>query len=439
MSLAYKSFSIFKRDAILYITNIITGIIVARTLGPEGLGIFIILNTLISYSEAIGRIKVDVASVYFFAKGKYKDQDILSSINIIAIFSSFVLIGFMLIGFDELYSFLFKKISGDYNLHLISFLIFIPLHFLSMNYSYYHIAKENVEIYNNKLMVQAWSNSLIAILLLIFSDLKIWAVIIAQILSTVFSLFYGYIKINKNGWKHSQKINSRLIKEILKYGYNFYLSGIIGHIHEYGVRAISISFLSVSQISFLGQAQNLGQLLHKIPNSISTILYSRLSRIDEDVLSASIVKKAFKLSLILILFISILLILVIEDLIIFLYGIEFQETSRIMKIILPGVIVYSLNSIFITYFNGTGRARIVPKVAIFPVCFQMILAYFMIDKWSINGAAIAYSMGFVIYSIFMIITFVKISNSKLSEIIPRADDLRQLFFILITIIKPKPK
>lgn len=439
MSLARKSFSIFKRDSILYITNIITGIIVARILGPPGLGIFIILNTLISYSEAIGRVKVDVASVYFFAKGRYKDQDVLNSINIIAIFAGFMLTGLMLICFDQLYSFLFNNIIGDYYLHLISFIIFIPFHFLSMNYSYYHIAKENVEIYNNKLMVQAWSYSIIAISLLIFSDLKIWAVIIAQILSTLFSLIYGYKKINKKGWSRSFKINYILIKEILRYGYNFYLSGIITQIQEYGVRAISISYLSISQISFLGQAQNLGQLLNKIPNSISTILYARLSKLDEDVEGALMVKQAFKMSFILIVFISIPLIFVIEDLIILLYGVQFRETSRIMKIILPGLISYSLNPIFATYFNGTGRAKIIPRVTVLPALFQIIIAYFMIKKWGIDGAAMAYSSGFIIYSLVMLTTFVKISNSKLLEMIPKFNDLKKLCFILLNLIKQKPK
>ncbi len=65
MSLSVKVFSIFQRDLLLFITNLVTGILLARFLGPSALGIFGILSMVPAYAEGFGRIKVDIAAVYF--------------------------------------------------------------------------------------------------------------------------------------------------------------------------------------------------------------------------------------------------------------------------------------------------------------------------------------------------------------------------------------
>ena len=68
MSFANKSFSVFKRDVLLFILNVFTSIVIARKLGPELLGIWVIISLFPSYAEAFGRIKFDLAAVYFIGK-----------------------------------------------------------------------------------------------------------------------------------------------------------------------------------------------------------------------------------------------------------------------------------------------------------------------------------------------------------------------------------
>jgi len=70
MRFSSKVFSIFQRDLLLFITNLITGVLIARILGPSALGIFGILSMVPAYAEGFGRIKVDIAAVYFIGKKK---------------------------------------------------------------------------------------------------------------------------------------------------------------------------------------------------------------------------------------------------------------------------------------------------------------------------------------------------------------------------------
>ena len=68
MSFAKKSFSILKRDILLFVLNVFTSIVIARKLGPELLGIWIIISLIPAYAEAFGRTKFDLAAVYFIGK-----------------------------------------------------------------------------------------------------------------------------------------------------------------------------------------------------------------------------------------------------------------------------------------------------------------------------------------------------------------------------------
>ncbi len=102
--LSAKSFSLFKRDAFLFVTNLATGIVVARKLGPEALGVWVILQMILAYAESFGRIKCDIAAVYYLGQKKYEVADVVLTLNALAIITSTLIIGIAFSQFDRLYT-----------------------------------------------------------------------------------------------------------------------------------------------------------------------------------------------------------------------------------------------------------------------------------------------------------------------------------------------
>jgi len=78
MSITSKVFSIFQRDALIFIANLLTGVVIARTLGPDILGAWVILMIIITYAEVLGRPKSDLASVYYIGKKNLDRMTFLS-------------------------------------------------------------------------------------------------------------------------------------------------------------------------------------------------------------------------------------------------------------------------------------------------------------------------------------------------------------------------
>ena len=70
-----KSVSIVQRRTFLIILSLIQSIIVARTLGPEGFGIAIMIMLIPGYMEKFGRLGLGSAATYMISSGKLKVED----------------------------------------------------------------------------------------------------------------------------------------------------------------------------------------------------------------------------------------------------------------------------------------------------------------------------------------------------------------------------
>ena len=85
MSFANKSFSLLQRDIFLFFTNLATGIVIARVLGPTMMGLWVILLLNPGYAEAFGRLKFDVSAVYFLGKKKISIGEIVFILHFLAL------------------------------------------------------------------------------------------------------------------------------------------------------------------------------------------------------------------------------------------------------------------------------------------------------------------------------------------------------------------
>jgi len=123
LSLSNKIIGVFGRDILLYVVSIFTGVLIARNLGPEILGYWMILTLITGYAEAFARPKTDIASIYFIGKNIYSKEDVLFNLNIISLVCSLLIISIYLCFFNQIYAFLFIKSS--INLRFESLIILI--------------------------------------------------------------------------------------------------------------------------------------------------------------------------------------------------------------------------------------------------------------------------------------------------------------------------
>ena len=69
----------FSSRILIFVLGLGTSIIVARTLGPKGKGIYTLILLIPTVMLRLGTLGIEVANVYFTGSKKYKIEDIVSN------------------------------------------------------------------------------------------------------------------------------------------------------------------------------------------------------------------------------------------------------------------------------------------------------------------------------------------------------------------------
>jgi O-antigen/teichoic acid export membrane protein len=426
MSLADKSSSILKRDVFLYATKLFTSVIIARKLGPEMLGVYLILMLIPSYAESFGRLKFDAAAVYFLGKQKYQLSEMVVTLNCLALVTSGLVVSIFLWQFDWIYSLLFSKTKYDASALVKFVLLQIPLHFLYMNYSYLIIFKEDVDTYNKMTIIQALVPSFLATILLLTSDIGLWAVAGSTLLGTLLSLIIGFARLGSTG-PTVKIVNMPLIRDLFQYGSKLYVGGVVGHLQAYLTNLLTALYLVPAQVAFFSMARGFGQMMDRVPAALNTILFPRLTKTVDPDEAANLSARAFRLILVLLVLVGTIAAAFIYPAVRLMYGNAFLPVVLPFLILLPGIVLSGAATPLMQYFLSVNRADLGVTLPILPLAVQVYLALLLIPMWGADGAAMAYSVGLVSFSLSSIFIFVRLSACSLrKDLMVRGEDLRYL-------------
>ena len=424
MSLAVKSFALFRRDIFLYAVRLITGAIIARILGPAAMGLWLILTMIPSYAEAFGRFKFDIAAVYYLGQKKYGLGETAFVLNVMALLSATILILIFIWKIDYFYVYLLKGSPNTLFLVYLTLLI-IPLQFLFMNYSYLLIHMEDIKSYNSMLTIKELFTSLPALIALIILKWGLFSMVISALIGGVLSLLYGIWKVNKVE-RMKPHFNLEMIKDFIKYSSNLYLLGVIGQLNVYVSSLIVAFYLLPVQLAFFRIGQERAQLLNRIPEALSTILYPRISKLsNSEGEPGKLTAKSCRISFLLLSIIALIAAVLVKPLVIILYGQDYLPLTVPFWILLPGIVLSGSTGTLQQYFIGIGRPAVLLVVNTIPLIIQVIMGFIFIPTFGVIGAALTTTMAFIMLSIVTLIIFKICSRLTLNEIIvPNANDVK---------------
>jgi O-antigen/teichoic acid export membrane protein len=426
MKYSDKSLALFSRDIITFSLKLITGAIIARRLGPSAMGVWILLMMLPQYAEAFGRLKFDVAAVYFLGKKRFSIEKVMFHLDLIALTSSAILISLYLIAV-AFWGFSLDENADINPLTIWLMLLYIPLHFITINYQYLLLHLEDVRSYNILVVIRGTASSILAITLLFVTELDILALPIAWNIAAILGVVYGHIVIRKEvEFKFS--IDFDMIKEMSKYSYKLYLFGLLSHLNSFLSSAVVAVTLSPNQLAFFRMGQNRTQLLERIPVAIGTFIYPTVSKSDKSRNNPHhLTNIAFRISLLLMILMGVIASLLIYPFTIIIYGKAFIQTTLSFWIIIPSVVFKGSSSILLQYFLGIGRPDLQIKIFILPLLLQISLLYILIPLYGFIGAAVSVSITFTFLAISIVYTYLFVSKQDMSVLIPERSDFTLVY------------
>ncbi len=94
---------------------------------------------------------------------------------------------------------------------------------------------------------------------------------------------------------------------------------------------------------------------------------------------------------------------------------KYNEAVVLIWLIAPGVAVWCAAKVLIPYFNGTNRPGISSLAVAAGVTTNLVLLLLLLPRMGLPGAALAVSMGYLVSSALLVISFFRLSGMSLAK------------------------
>lgn len=391
-----QTFSLFRLNMLSYALRLFTSVIVARELGPETLGWWILLSLFPTYADGFARLKVDVAAVYVLGRGLGTFAEVSAAIHFIALVTG----GLFALVLAAAEPWVMPALFGDAAVSVWTYrlvLLTIPLNFIAMNYSYLMLHREDVAGYNRATFLRGVIPSVLGAALVVLTPLKIAALVIALVIGGLVAVVYGINRLSETPrpqWPRDRALWGRLFA----YSGKLYAAGLVEHFNQYLSSLLLGIHLRPADLTYFRMGQDRLQLLDQMPSSLNTVLYPKIANATSESGRRELVARSCRVLLLLLCGAGLLGAALSPLIVRVLYGLPYMPMVNSIWLLLPGVIALGATQPVMQYFAGSGRADLSWKLPIVPLTAQVAMIIPFMNAWGFKGAALALSISFLLYA-----------------------------------------
>jgi O-antigen/teichoic acid export membrane protein len=374
---------IFASNVFILGLNVLTGIIIARYLGPEGRGeqaAMIMWPGFLAYTLTLGI----PASLVYYMKKKDENQ---GSLYITSLYISLVL-GCVAIAIGSVIIPFWMK---GYSKEVIEFatwaLIMSPIALLGTINVAALQSREEYHLYNFIRYIPVFSTLILLYGLVITGHVTPFYTSVAYLFPILPVAIWMTIRfILKYKMKQKNKIKSG--KKLLSYGIRSYGTDVAGTFSGYIDQILVVGLLSPSSLGLYLVSLNLSKMLNTIQSAITSVLFPKASGLQQtDALNLTF--KVFRISTVITMILGIGIFIVAPYLLILLYGKSFIEAIAVFRILIFQTAITSTSWILSQGFMSIGKPGSVTIIRVATLGVNVILLNIFIPLLGIEGAAIS--------------------------------------------------
>jgi len=246
------------------------------------------------------------------------------------------------------------------------------------------------------------------------------ALYISNIFITVVSLIavLRFIKI-------SDLANMKeVLHNIFKFGSFGFLANVIQQFNYRLTYYIIDKFISTSSLGLYSVGVQLSEGLWITGKSLAIVQYARISNITDYDYARKITLAFAKISFLITFVLLGILLLIPHQFFSAIFGKDFHDLPVVILSLGSGILFLSLSFSFSHYFSGTGKYHHNTISSSIGFVFTIVLGFTLIPAYGLVGAGITTSIAYLSILVYQIIFFLRISGSKLKELLITAADIR---------------
>ena len=415
---------IFFTSLFTFLAKFGTSVIVARTLGPEGKGVYNLTLLVGSLLVLITNLGMSGSLTYLTASRKYNVNQLFSFAVLSAVFLGGIGGLFFYFPYNTLLKYNF--LAGTEKSQVILVLIFVPGILLTSFITSILLGQQQIISYNIVDIIRSITN-------LIFQGISALLVkgvsgaILAWVASNVLAMISALLLLKPN-------INIRLLqlKSILRSSFSFGIKNYVANLltfFNYRLDSVLVNYYSgPTNVGLYSTGVGMAELIWYIPNAVSGALFPKISTLDSRTAN-QLTSRTCRQVLLITLVSAVGFSFIGPILIPWIYTNKFQDSVTPFLWLLPGIVGMSISKVISADLSGRGKPQYATYTSAITVFGTVILDIALIPTFSIIGAAIASSIAYLVSSILSVIWFSKETHTQWRQVIvPTRDDLRFIIF-----------
>lgn len=408
---------LFTSNVFQLLLGIVTSIIVARWLAPEGLGLKTVLANFPTLFVTFFEMGTRQSTIFFIGNKKYNESQLFPTINSLWLISS--VLGLVVYGI--LSYFQFSDISA---ILIVVSASYIPIRIGHSFLTGILLGKQLVKklaIFNT---LNAFLTPLLTIVFLVVLDWGVFGVLLASQVAALYTLLVRVFLLRKEiGFKFSFKFNFMVVKDLFVHGFYYALALFLTTNFTIIPIFLMHNRISAREIGIYSAGAAFAMLLKQVVSSTFPILFAKGANAGDKRMFSLQVHKLLRVTIVVLFFLCILVYFCLEYILPLMYGDKYIDSVLITRIMLGGVYIYVLQYILIMDMAGKGKPQITIKAMLPSFLLCILFNYWGIDKFGNIGAAVSTSLAMFICGISYFIVYAKETHFSISFMLkPRKSD-----------------
>lgn len=406
-------FEVYFSKLLLMAISFCTNILIARHIGPEGVGHFalimvagILLSTLLSFG-------METSLLYFSSKYPEASSKLFKFGLKYTLFVSLIAGGASIIASKMgLYS------NEDAN-YIISIMALTMLQSFVISIK---IGKGHLLGVNQSLIVVNVIYLLSVVFLTERLSLSYHSILFMYSLTCIVFIVFALRGVLGGAGRSRVEI---AVNALFSYSFRSYVGSLSG-VLRLRIPVIMISiYCSSFDVGIYSTSQSLIESFYIFPVILSSLLVPVITSCTEESARSNITLRYAKLAFFTSLCVVIMFNLFCELIIVKAYGVEFHPAVRVSGMLSVGAVLYGVTKILMSYFTGIGRPGITSILEFTSLAILIVLLCFLAPRYGIIG--VSYS---VIFSFLALLAMSLFAFKRLAKI-----EVHKIFFMSVTDFK----
>jgi O-antigen/teichoic acid export membrane protein len=396
MTIRRDAISTFTVQSFTLAAGLVTNIIVARTLGPEGKGLLSFLGYALFVSVSLSTIGLQPAAIQYLGKKRFDASTVAGTQMTLSAVTGLLCACLLFFALPA-----FRRTMPLEPRVLIFYLPVVMLAIQRLNATGVLIGLRRIATNNRLQAIQpaSWMLGAILVLWLLHGGATAGALtwIAAQAIGALAILSYIFVRIRPRF-----RGLGRAIPAFLRFGMEAYLANVIwtmllrsgGLLLAYLSNAAAVGIYSIAVL--------MGETLWYLPRALTVALNPRVAASgQEDAMRLSL--RAVRIALWLVIGAALALLLIGRPVILFVFGEQFAPSFRPLTLLLPGVVAGAIASPVALYFiQYKGRPRVSAWSAAAGLITSLGLNLWWIPRYGPEGAVGASSIAYLLVASLLV-------------------------------------